>query len=695
MYIPDDIKLRLKEKPIEHIAELLGLTVHRHQCLCFMHDDHHPSLVFNVKNNTWQCYVCGVYGDTISLVQKRLGLNFTDASLWLAHQYGITIDDEKEKGFAPRPATIPKVTLQSKKESSVVDVEVLEFILEKCKGKSAIVENFLYKEREYKKKVVQDMQIAFLPAHNGMAKAIVGRFGEERALKSGLVFKNKKNIESYTLFYNAPCLLFPYFSIGGKLQCVQARYVGNDGKARFQFPRGSKSMIFNLPILNELKEREELYVSEGVTDCLALMSDGHKAIAIPSATLLKKEDIALLAKYPLLMYPDQDAPGEKLFSTLKEGVEQYGGSIRRLTLPKGMKDYSEFYKSKRHASEEHKEEKGQQNYIRQNGKNMELVINTFGTSLNRDNEAFIISTSGGKQRIPVDGINSIQVGRGVQVTSDAIMLAIENEIELSFTDKSGQPMGRVWSPKYGSISTIRKGQMNFTFTHDALTWIKEVIIKKIENQQALLMMLETEGDEGKREVNKAISRLEDYRCKIRSLDGEIVSDVAPSLRGWEGQASKVYFDALNMFLPEELRFAARSQKPAKDVVNAFLNYGYGMLYGRIEGALIKAGIDPYIGVLHRDDYNRPVLVYDVIELYRVWVDYVVYSIAVQGIITDEYYSVKEDGSYWLENLGRRVLIQSLNDYLEEIVSVENIQRSRLTHIQLYAQRLAQIFKNTL
>lgn len=695
MYIPDDVKLTLKEKPIEQVAELLGLTVHRHQCLCFMHDDHHPSLVFNVRNNTWQCYVCGVYGDTISLVQKRLCLDFTDASLWLAHQYGITIDDDREKEFTPRLDTIPKVIRQPKKESSVVDVEVLEFILEKCKGKSAIAENFLYKEREYKKKVVQEMQIAFLPAHNGMAKAIVGRFGEERALKSGLVFKNWKNTGSYTFFYNAPCLLFPYYSVDGKLQSVQARYLGKEDKSRFQFVRGSKAMIFNMPVLNEMKDGEELYVSEGVTDCLALMSDGHKAIAIPSATLLKKDSLSMLARFSLRMYPDQDAPGEKLFCALKEGVEQYGGSVQRLYLPEGVKDYSELYKRNLHAKDVKEAKSAFQNYIRKNGKRMELVINTFGTSLNRDNEAFVISTAEGKQRIPVDGVDSIQVGRGVQVTSDAIMLAIENEIELSFNDKAGQPVGRVWSPKYGSISTIRKGQMNFTFTHDALSWIKEVIVKKIENQQALLMMLVAESDEEKREVNKAISRLEDYRNKVRSLDGEIVSDVAPSLRGWEGQASKVYFDALNMFLPQELRFGVRSQKPAMDVVNAFLNYGYGILYGRIEGALIKAGIDPYVGVLHRDDYNRPVLVYDVIELYRVWVDYVVYSIAVQGIITDEYYSVKEDGSYWLENLGRRVLIQSLNDYLEEVVGTGSMQRSRLTQIQLYAHRLAQMFKNTL
>ena len=323
---------------------------------------------------------------------------------------------------------------------------------------------------------------------------------------------------------------------------------------------------------------------------------------------------------------------------------------------------------------------------------MELVLNTFGTSLNRDNEGFVVTHKDGRQRIPVAGIKSIQISRGAQITSDAVMLAIEHEIEVLFMDKSGMPIGRIWSPRYGSVSTIRKGQLNFTFSNDALQWIKEIIRRKIENQQALLLMMRTDNVAINRKREKNIARLEDYRTKITSLNGEIVSDVAAQLRGWEGVASKIYFETLNDLIPEEYRFEMRTQHPAMDVVNAFLNYGYGVLYGKIEGALIKAGIDPYIGILHRDDYNRPVLVYDVIELYRIWVDYVVYSLVVQQVVTDEYYSVREDGSYWLESLGRRVLIQSLNDYLDEIITVKGVNRSRLTQIQRYAQDLAQLFK---
>ncbi len=323
---------------------------------------------------------------------------------------------------------------------------------------------------------------------------------------------------------------------------------------------------------------------------------------------------------------------------------------------------------------------------------MELILNTFGTSLSRENDGFLITYKDGRQRLPAIGIRSIQISRGAQITSDAVLLAIEHEIEIVFMDKTGNPVGRVWSPRYGSISTIRKGQLNFSFSKEALVWIKEVIRQKIENQQALLLMMHTQTPSLEQTRAKNISRLEDYRQKIAAIDGDIVSDVAARLRGWEGIASKIYFDTLNLFIPEEYRFESRSQHPATDAVNAFLNYGYGILYSRIEGALIKAGIDPYIGILHRDDYNRPVLIYDVIELYRIWVDYVVYKLAAQHAITEELYSVKEDGSYWLEALGRRVLIQSLNDYMEEVITTKGVSRSRLTQIQLYAQSLAQKFK---
>jgi CRISPR-associated protein Cas1 len=323
---------------------------------------------------------------------------------------------------------------------------------------------------------------------------------------------------------------------------------------------------------------------------------------------------------------------------------------------------------------------------------MELVLNTYGTSLVKDNDTFMVVNSEGKQRIHPQGLKTITIAKGAMITSDAALLAIEHEIDVLFVDQTGNPRGRLWSHKYGSVSLIRKGQLEFTFSPAAVNWIKKVIVQKMENQQALLLSLKTGSAADEERVKTAIRRIEDYRSKTMLLEGEIIPDIASSLRGWEGAASHIYFDVINLFLPDEYKLSGRKQHPATDITNCLLNYAYGILYGKIEGALIKAGIDPYIGVFHRDDYNRPVLVFDVIERYRVWADYVVIMLAMQKIINDDCFSIREDGSYWLESLGKRILIQAINDYFEEIIRENGLDRSRLVHISLYAQQLAQEFK---
>lgn len=324
---------------------------------------------------------------------------------------------------------------------------------------------------------------------------------------------------------------------------------------------------------------------------------------------------------------------------------------------------------------------------------MDLIINTPATSIKAENDCFVIESKGEPQIFSPLDINCISIQRGICITSDAMILAINNEIPIFIMTNRGFPIGRISSPKYGSISTIRKGQFNFCQSEQAVEWVKEMQCKKIENQQAILLLLagKHEDEKTKRSTDKAIDRLNDYRKKIHEFAPSSMKEAAPTLRGWEGSASKIYFEEINKHLPEHLQFSTRSQHPATDVANAFLNYGYGMLYGKIEAALVKAGIDPYAGIFHRDDYNKPVLVYDVIEQYRVWVDYVVITLLNQLDIDESFYTIKSDGTCILEQLGRKVVILAMTEYLEEITENNSVMRSRNTQIQLYANELAQKF----
>ncbi len=153
-------------------------------------------------------------------------------------------------------------------------------------------------------------------------------------------------------------LQIPYYDREGRLTGIQNRNLNyqktRDGETaglpdapRFRFLNGSDCGIYNLPVINRLRPGEPLFITEGCSDCWAMLSAGHKAIAIPSATLLKPKDVEQLSTLnsqrstEFHMYPDKDAPGERLFLQLKEVLP----NLQHHQLPQGCKDYSEYYLS--------------------------------------------------------------------------------------------------------------------------------------------------------------------------------------------------------------------------------------------------------------------------------------------------------------------------------------------------------------
>lgn len=129
-------------------------------------------------------------------------------------------------------------------------------------------------------------------------------------------------------------------------QAVEAKPESREAP-RFRFPYGSRCTVYNLPVTAMLRPGEPLFITEGCSDCWAMLSAGHKAIAIPSATLLSQADKALLRDLAqrlgtsFHMFPDRDAPGERLFMQLREVLP----GLQHHQLPVGCKDFAEYYVS--------------------------------------------------------------------------------------------------------------------------------------------------------------------------------------------------------------------------------------------------------------------------------------------------------------------------------------------------------------
>ena len=372
---------KLRDLPIEEVASQLGLQVARHKSLCPFHSDHHASLSFNTRKNLCRCFVCMDESlDSIGLVMKSLHVDFPKACFWLAERNGILLEKGRGRnGWRRDCSSSPAASAVSPASSAASTVSAASSAASALSAASAAPRSF--------------------DAPHSFDAARYARFFEHPWLNEAacrFLFDERKidgrvarwcRLSSWTDRKGVNWLQIPYFDREGRLVGIQNRNLdfhrksrstdsmdsektgksscptdftddtdskvsigskaGTDSEEapRFRFPYGSQCGIYNLQVLNLLTQGERLFITEGCSDCWAMLSAGHKAIAIPSATLLKPEDRDVLAYIGETfgvewhMFPDRDAPGERLFLQLKEILP----SLIHHQLPLGCKDFGEAY----------------------------------------------------------------------------------------------------------------------------------------------------------------------------------------------------------------------------------------------------------------------------------------------------------------------------------------------------------------
>ena len=318
---------------------------------------------------------------------------------------------------------------------------------------------------------------------------------------------------------------------------------------------------------------------------------------------------------------------------------------------------------------------------------MQIFINTYGTSLKITDGLLSIKHEDKINKVPIGKIKTLYLTRSIQLSTDVIYACLENGIDLLITERNGKPLGRLWNNRFGSISTIRKYQLDYARGPNVTKWVIGQLSDKIENQIDLLFCLLTLDEPYEKQIKDTVDQMRNVIEKMKNSADDHLDEAASRLRALEGQAAKLYFSCVNKHLPFRFQFSGRSRHPALDMVNAMLNYVYGILYGHIESALIKSGLDPYIGFFHRDEYNRPVLTYDVIEPFRPWADWTVFHLCVNEVLEDSHFEI-EKGQYWLHGDAKRFLIQHFTDFFEEVIDYKGKRFSRIMHLERSAQLLA-------
>jgi CRISPR-associated protein Cas1 len=238
-----------------------------------------------------------------------------------------------------------------------------------------------------------------------------------------------------------------------------------------------------------------------------------------------------------------------------------------------------------------------------------LYVTEPGAQLSLRNKRLLINkTTELLKSLPIEKVENIVLIGSISVSGACMTELLEREVPLTWIAHNGKMYGRL-EPTTGI--NIERQQSQFRRADDeafCLAVAKKFVTAKIRNCRVLLARWHRE-----RELPQVAALLLDLkRYEQQALDAEEIN----VLLGYEGTASRCYFQGMGMVVPETFSFSRRSRRPPKDPYNALLSMAYTLLMYECYTAIRGKGLHPYLGYLHRVRKGHPALASDLMEEWR-------------------------------------------------------------------------------
>jgi len=240
-----------------------------------------------------------------------------------------------------------------------------------------------------------------------------------------------------------------------------------------------------------------------------------------------------------------------------------------------------------------------------------LVVVDHGTFLGLDSHRLAVRDKDDVRHYPLNRLCTISIAkRGVSLSSDLVESLSARGIKLFFLDFRGVPHSAIVGQSQHGVVAVRMAQMAFC-QNNTLPLARKIVAAKIKNQRAVLNHL------GKYHRHPS----------LQSAADELLQNAAKSqqannidvLLGFEGASANAYFQSLREARLFSSSFRKREGRGSREINNAMLNLGYAVLGSYILNAVINAGLEPYLGIMHTTRPGRMALVLDIMEEYRAWV----------------------------------------------------------------------------
>ena len=262
-------------------------------------------------------------------------------------------------------------------------------------------------------------------------------------------------------------------------------------------------------------------------------------------------------------------------------------------------------------------------YQRRQAQSRELIVTRSGVRIGKLYQRIVVRDFKGTilQQVPHMKLKHILVmSTGVSLSSDVIRLCARQKIPIDFTDYQARPIARLSHPDFPR-KAVGLAQLQAFTNGKAEILAKTIVEGKVRNQLNLVKYFHKYRKGVDPTFDKLFqeeeARMEGYLAQLDELKGNWSLEAnRGKLFAIEGNAGSSYWRLIRELVKDEVKFERRVHQGATDLFNNMLNYGYGILYSRVWGAILRAGLNPMISFLHGTERQSPSLVYDLIEEFR-------------------------------------------------------------------------------
>lgn len=120
---------------------------------------------------------------------------------------------------------------------------------------------------------------------------------------------------------------------------------------------------------------------------------------------------------------------------------------------------------------------------------MHLFVNSPGTMIKQKDGCFRLSNEDRHLDVSPEKLESIITTNKALISTQAVILALEHNIDVVFLDEYGDPMGRIWFTKMGSTALIRRRQIEAEMGALGIRLVLDLVMEKTQNQTRFLKKL--------------------------------------------------------------------------------------------------------------------------------------------------------------------------------------------------------------